>query len=477
MPPRAILTILYFGASRAARVDVGANAEVLLSAERPASLENVASTAEQLLTESARPAAKTFIFFEGAWTQTIDLASAATSGLVGDPLHRAIAYELEPVSGIRALDAAVGVSPLGPTGDRSRFWVTEVDQTLQLNLDALLRRCHSILLGIAHPCGMIQKSGPSLEIWDQVTVCANTINSADGNGSVINVPTKLTSSRPGSRMWEQEVQDWLAAAGAAAPGTVTWTGRARAQQLFRDPAARAIRELFRDSGPHPADVDLFTWIRETAAPAIINKQLNIPFVPPAPRPKVKVRPFFVAAAVTAGVIAFCGWDFYDIIKRARDLEKLATETAEARASAERTKLAIDTLAKQLTDLNARNAALRARVEFVTSESASQRGRLSLLIKEAGERCPRSLYITEISPEAAGILKIRGAGSDGGAVDLFVSSLTPSLEKSRWMVDPAQMKEKWTDDGHRFFEFIITVTPAGNAPVFVAPTGAASRKGR
>ncbi|MBI3817402.1 MAG: hypothetical protein HY286_01830 [Planctomycetes bacterium] len=438
MPRRPSLTILYIGAQRAARVDLSGPG-VTHSAERPCGGESFEAIVESLLKENAKPAARTFIFSEDVFTQTIDLPASAVAGLTVEQVQRALSYELEPVSGVRAAEAAVGMRECGAAGDRRRYWVALVPLATRDAAAAVAQRHQSRIAGIAHPGGLLNNNNASLEVWEQATFCHNAAGGAN---------IKVISARPGSRLWEQEVRDWLERAG----GPVEWIGRARSNVTLQIDGVE-----INDRGANPADADLYQWIGGVAAPRVLQQFESFPVVVPPKAARAAVRPRAVGIAVAAALVALAALDYYEESRIARDLESEVTTAETTRLASQRAKASEELLTKQIAETVKNNAAQREKLQFIDAAWNEQRGRLLALATAAGEQRVPSLFITEIASERAGGARIRGEGADAAAIDNYAAGLAAPLEKAGWRAHPAFLQEKTDADGRRFYEFNIALS--------------------
>lgn len=459
MPPRAAITILYIGAARSVRADfaAGAGGELLSSDERPAGSGDPAAAATELLKSGARPAPKTFVFLENAWSQTVDLPAAASAGLNSLQLERALAFELEPVSGNRPAESAVAAVPIGTLtigtagAGHTRYLVTQISVATRDAIAQALAAAGTRLAGIAHPGGIGGNDALRMEVFEQVTFCINLQKRES---------TRAIAARPGSRLWEQEIRTWLAENAAGAP--VLWRGRARA--ISQLPEAG---EMIHDEGPLALDADLYQWMRECAIPAILDSPARVPMIAPPARERARLNPAIAGGVLCTLLAAACVFDYLQLSARVAGSEKEMQQIADAALKSQKTRTAMEALAKQAAELNKKNQTRDSRLRYAEAEWKAQRERLPALVRATSTECPEGVLATSISSDAGGILQIKGAAVESAAVDSFVADLAAQLGRKHFAVQPAQLRESWNEDAGRFFEFTITVAPVAAAP---APPG-------
>jgi len=453
--------MIHVGAGQVARVDVGDAPEraVVFSAAQPRGAGGLDAAVRDALAAGGAPASRAWILDEATWTQTVDLPSAALEGLGAADAERALAYELEPVSGVPALEAAVASKALETRGARARFWVSSLRASTRQDAQSALAARGVALAGIASPAGVAPGGGDAaaqVEVWERCTFAA-----AGGARPVV------IAAKAGGRSWEPRLLEWLGALGAAgSPVDVEWRGRARPT-----PALLAIASArLDDRGALAADGEgAAEWLRACAR-ALADGDPPAPVVRAAPRPARRLRPLWlgVAAAVLAG--AGVAYDAVVVEGRARELEKRATAADRVRERlAGETKSRAE-LVRKLGEVRRASEAKEAPVRRVEAEWAAARERPAALLKALVDKRPPSALLASIKPDPSGALEVRGIGVERAAVDEYVAELGPALRAAHWRVGPASATERLADSGRRFLEFAFAAAPEAAGP----PDDAASR---
>src|SRR5258708_7110308 len=130
MAKRPSHTLLLLAADRVARVDLGpAPAFAVLAHRQTGSIAGEDPTPQALaaLSLGGPVGSQVWVFWEGLWTQTLEMPSAAVAGLPAEQVARTLAFEAETLSGIPGAQSAVDVVPLGIDDQgRQQFWLSQI---------------------------------------------------------------------------------------------------------------------------------------------------------------------------------------------------------------------------------------------------------------------------------------------------------------------------------------------------------------
>jgi Tfp pilus assembly protein PilN len=149
------VTFLLITANHIARADFTAGKFVASSAPRPG-----ADAVRAALALGGKAAAETWLLSSEVWTQEIQLNAAQVAGLSAESLRRALAFEVEPFSGIPAVDSATGFR-------QSSAGIFQVAQVPRTELEAAHRtiREHGGALAGWVPAAQVPEAEDDLANW------------------------------------------------------------------------------------------------------------------------------------------------------------------------------------------------------------------------------------------------------------------------------------------------------------------------
>lgn len=149
------VTFLLITPNRVARADFAAGKCVASSAPRPG-----ADAVRAALALGGKAASETWLLSSEAWTQEIPLNAAQVAGLSAESLRRALAFEVEPFSGIPAADSATGFRESSPG-------IFQVAQVPRAELEAAHRtiREHGGALAGWVPAAQVPEAEDELANW------------------------------------------------------------------------------------------------------------------------------------------------------------------------------------------------------------------------------------------------------------------------------------------------------------------------
>lgn len=442
-PRRPPLGLVHCGADRVVRVDVDDAGEIVRTVEHSRTGDGTADAVASVL-DGLLPA-RLWVLDERLWTQTLALPSHMVEGLGPEQLARALAFELEPVSGVTAATASVGFVAFPATGDERRIWATTLPAAERDRLAALLAARDVHLEGVAHPAGAGSNGSPSVEVWEQATFCSAGLGHEDGR--------LVIGASAGQRSWERGLGDWLADAPKNPNTSIEWRGRARPALLPNDPPVEVV-----DRGPLPSDGDDTAWLAR-ALTTLTGAPGRIPFVAAPARRRVRVGPRAVGVALFVLVLGLIGVDAARSFRQANALEaEIATELGRVGdpGALQRSAASLDTRHQQL----ARDVAtLERRVIALETEWTTQRARLRALLDAAAALRPDELVLEALEPTSSGDLTLIGKSVEQAPIDRFADDLGERLAGDGWKIRPAGIDSRRTDLGAAYFGFRITAVPS------------------
>ncbi len=449
---RSSVTLLYFSSDRASRVDLTSHGAVSHSVTRPASGDRFA-VASTLLT-GPRPAQKTWVIDEAAWTQTLLLPKAALDGLDPAEASHAIGFELEPLSGVPAMESATGHLPGEPASDnRVAIWVTQVRAEVRANLESTLASANTRLAGILSPVGLVvdAEHPATIEIWDQAT-CLRA-----------GTHVRIVAARPGQRSWQQAFEEF--SRGPAKGKPITWTGSLR-------PTAAGLgsHENIKDAGRLAVDQDAIAWLARLG-PTIGALAGSVPVVAPMPRAASRATISTTALIAFLAVAAWCVWDIKVQSDKAKELEDKAarleaTKGAEAGRNRQKAQLA-----KQIEDLKKANDPVERRLTAVEAEIRAQRTRLLSILEALSTKTNPEIMLTAVRSRAAGAIEVEGVGAKPTSASQFTADLAPALKAVGCEVQPVKTSADTAKGGMTFQNFAFVVAPVAAAPMPPPPSEA------
>ncbi len=87
-------------------------------------------------------------------THTLELPASSVMGLSAEAVEQAVAFEVEPLAGMNAGDAAVALQPLPSVPGRNRFWVTMATYSFRDTIESAVSAFGGRLALLAHPGGL-----------------------------------------------------------------------------------------------------------------------------------------------------------------------------------------------------------------------------------------------------------------------------------------------------------------------------------
>lgn len=156
----APLSLLLLTHQHVARVDLDANAVSApkVSTRHTDTLED--ATLQALSLHESKPR-QVYVLLDEVFTQNIALNVSQTAGLSPLEVERALAFEIEPLSGIVPFESALGYRALDAKNGQRQFAIAQCPLSLRDSIQHALRSHNVKMLGICHPRGLLERALPS----------------------------------------------------------------------------------------------------------------------------------------------------------------------------------------------------------------------------------------------------------------------------------------------------------------------------
>lgn len=104
-----------------------------------------------------------YVLLDDVFTQTIALNVSQTAGLGPLEVERALAFEVEPLSGIVPFESALGYRMLDAKSGQRQFAIAQCPLQVRDTIQQTLRGQNVKLIGICHPRGLVERALPADE--------------------------------------------------------------------------------------------------------------------------------------------------------------------------------------------------------------------------------------------------------------------------------------------------------------------------
>jgi len=118
------------------------------------------ATLQALNLDSSKPR-QVYVLLDEVFTQNIALNVSQTAGLSPVEVERALAFEVEPLSGIVPFESALGYRALDVKNGQRQFAISQCPISVRDGIQQVLRGQGVKLLGLCHPRGLIERTLPS----------------------------------------------------------------------------------------------------------------------------------------------------------------------------------------------------------------------------------------------------------------------------------------------------------------------------
>lgn len=426
-------TILLVSATRLVRGDFeSANGSLLgwWTAERTPGL-NMVEGARAALALGGKAGHSVWVLCEDLWTQNIELAKGQISGLSPEQIRRALAFEVEPFSGMPVTDSVVGFSESEDRDGMKSFWIAEISLTQREAIHSIVRVAGGQLNGIGHPGGvprpmdanLLGRSWRRLESWHGTLVW---LQCQAGQS----VRARVLTSSPS--LWQ-----------APPDSTLELLSADQGSAIANLEVQSSGESYFLDDEEH-----LKAWLTAWAS-AVRDEKAAVPLIP-APAPKPTPTKYIVTgvALEVAAIVLLGTWLTIEIFQLAR----LKRERAEILRTNE-----------QVQAVNKENTALRKEIADLEQKAAKlavlseRRGALPMLLRTLASTRPDDVVLSGIRPGASSNLIVSGLALEAVSVDEMSTVLTETLRPAGWFAQPLQKTAKRTLPNSGPWEFSISVS--------------------
>ncbi|MEZ6187113.1 MAG: hypothetical protein R3F62_19145 [Planctomycetota bacterium] len=424
MSKRPQTSVLLIGADELVRADVVGTEVVPYRGARPAEVDDLPLLVEATLALGPTPGRKVLVLATDLWTQVLELPAASTRGASAQELEQALKFEAEGLSGLPALEAALGFASLGERGAARSFWVTQLPLGELEAVDGLLRDRGLSLAGVAHPGGV----------------------PAPLNGSAPGEPWRRTELWPGLRL-ELSHDPRVGLAVEVEPSD------AGDQALALDEGEHHLLlapDLRLDAPPerHPAALsDPATFARWVGAWSAEAAGGHAPAVRPAARPLPTsvwvILSVVLAVATLAACWAHTRWVEGGVEALERELESLGQSSASS-----------DQAIKRHQALTQAVGALEATLGEVEHSLEAERCRVADLLGALAE-APEGIVLEGIDDRGRAVT-IRGSTPDPQLPSQLATRLAEALSAHGWRMAPPQAELLGTLDGAPRWRFTLVL---------------------
>ena len=149
---RSPTTLILVEPDQVARADFAGSDSRLVSCKTAARSpgRDLTTTVEWLIHEP-RTTGCVWVLSSDFWSQQVSIATPMLSGLTEDEKSRTLAFEVESLSGVGALESDLQFVRLGEFDGFSQFWVTQIPCEVRDRLSEVVRAAGGRLLGLVHP--------------------------------------------------------------------------------------------------------------------------------------------------------------------------------------------------------------------------------------------------------------------------------------------------------------------------------------
>lgn len=429
----AFNTIVLITASRFWRADVatpGGEVQGLWSSSRRASgpLGEAVRNALALGGTSGR---SVLVLSTDLWMQSLTLHPGQVAGLSEAEIARALAFEVEPFSGIPTVDSVVGSADSGMRDGTAGFWVTQLRHSDRDAIQQAAKDSGCKLAGIGHPGGVPMPLGTrkTNEAWRRVEVwdgCLLMVACEDGR----QVQSRVISAFPDARQMPSHGSFETLHALATPPRPMQDDSIAWQQIELAD--ERSLR----------------AWLGAWAL-SLQRSAAHLPLIAPVAAPPSSSRHIIMAGVLMGLVVMACITQMVWYGSTRRSLSNARDEHARTRQLIEGTNKQNAALQKELEEAH-KQEQLRGRVEM-------QRRALPLLLSELAARRTQDIVVRSIKPEQSTMI-VGGLALDAASVDELGIILTQFLRPVGLVAQPLEKKARRALANDGPWDFTLSIKP-------------------
>lgn len=472
MPKRPPYTLLLITPHRLARADMGRGAPPfpLGLHQQPCPLiDDLPTLVETALRQGGPPGRRVWVLSSMVWTQTLQVSAGTTAGVKPAELQQALRYEAEALSGMNAMDTALGYLPVAAMDSGQSFWITQMLASVREQVAVIIRQAGGTLAGVCHPGGLPQPLADNLpadapwqriELWSDTIVGIHTHVPGATQHLILNTP-------PQRDRWQASIAPWRDRCGSVA---------------HRELLLGAEPFYVPDMAPQftlENEAHLLTWFTAWAH-CLVSRQPAVPVVPPPTRQMARQRQVFMAAAlgvITLGAcVAHFTWLGRQRQERSAALQRLQ-EPAKALSASQKQATELE---KDVTTLRERVQGLQRDVQRLADDLPRQRQRFGRLLELLATQQLDDLLVQAIDQQEGHVV-VRGIALQPHLAAQFASALTPALQEYGWRVQPPTQQTATAAESGSPWTFTLLLTEFDSAtappPSNVAANPAPARRRR
>ena len=436
-------TILFIGHQTLARADRrGADAAVVTTSARPPGRDDLPGLVEAAARLGGPLAGRVWVLAEDLFAQTVELPTAALTGLSNADISQALAFEVQTLSGTAAAEAVVAWLRAPADGATSDFWIAQIPRGEREQIDVTVARLGGRLAGILYPAGLpaplleapAGKPWRRVEYWhDGVATTTGSPTTGDGRAAI---STRLVRGDPNRWRIEPTTEDLhdevlLGTRLRVEPTTIT--------TLITD-----LRQ--------PAD--LTRWLSAWAELVTAEAGRSVPVI----RRPAKPLPRAVLVAVAAVLLVLVGGAaWFDFRQRRAEQQRVGMEIQQAQAPARR----LAEAQRERMSIEEELDKLRAAAAPSSGPDLATLKRLPAIQLAAIAACrPDHVAVSELT---IGLERTAVAGRclQPAAADRFATALAEELEPQGFAVSAATKLVGAADErGHTVAFSLSLIPPSG-----------------
>jgi Tfp pilus assembly protein PilN len=419
---------------------------------RPA-VEDFPALVEAAMRLGPKRAGRVWVLSSEIWSQTLELPSETVSGLAGDELDRALAFEAEPLSGIGAFDSRVSHVELPAASGGRRFWLCQVLNSHLEQIEYLVEQAGGRLAGLGHPGGLPRPIDDATDVdgcWRRIEFWPDAVLwlRAEPNRPLA---VQVLNADPRSDRWRAE---W--ASRLETPTGQEHTETLRGTGVAPDAAVAGDRVVDLND-----TLQLEAWLAAWAG-QLAKEQVGLPLVAPPRRPLSAGKLWAVAAAVALFGVAVCVGHYKYLQHREGVLAAEIASLKEPKQELEDATKKADGLDKQLTEIRQQTAEQRENLEYFQQVMLAQRRRFARLLAVLARQSNDGLLIQAVEGDGTEVT-VHGICLAPELANRLATRLNQELASLGWQVDPPEKEAQvlLTGGGPWKFELRLTEVPDWN----------------
>lgn len=390
-----------------------------------------------------------FIFASEAWVQEMPIAQRVVENLQEKELQQTLSFEAEMFSGIGASDSSVGLQLLGNQEENTVFWLVQLPKNEMQQIEKILQRFGSQLLGVSHPGGLPQRLDPfeqidaqgnwkRIEFWPDAVIC---LYAQPNQMPVIHI----INCDPRYGNWQNEAQDWFRQLGIETVENILISG-SDLSELSRDFSNTVTLEI---------EAHTSRWLQAWSQHIFLDGfPAYLPLV--LPSKLAKRRQIHWKALIVFPLIVFLlGLTIQFLFKKRIELLLKEQQTLQKTTrKLEQVVLDVEQARKQLQALRQLQFSKEDTHAFIQEIFVQHRKRYTELFWALARYVPEDLVLFEMITQQEQIL-FKGVCLLPHLADEYVKNLKKELDPVGWNVGPAT---KIILKGSKIWEFQFILKP-------------------